>query len=183
MSSDPEPRPEFSRMLAPDRLGMAPVEEDIAADAEERAALAERFDLLAMERLTANLRLDPVPGKPLLRLSGRIAARVTQRCVVSLEPVHSDLEEAFSQLYTLDPAADGADGADVVVEAEAEEPPEPVGAGGIDLGEVVAQHLAIALNPYPRAPGAHMPPEGSGAAEEPSSASPFSVLKSLKPQP
>ena len=177
MNSDSDPRPEFSRLVAVDRLGAAPFEEDIAADAEERAALAQRFGLLAVERLTAHLRLDRVPGKPIVRLSGRFTARVTQSCVVSLEPVHSDLEETFSQQYTLEPAADEDD---VVVETEVDDPPEPVGVEGIDLGEVVAQHLAIALNPYPRAPGAHTPSEGSQAAEEPPAASPFSVLKSLK---
>lgn len=177
MTSDPNPRPEFSRLVPVDRLGVAPFEEDIAADTEERAALARRFGLLAVERLTAHLRLDRVPDKPLVRLSGRFDARVTQSCVVSLEPVHSDLEETFSQEYTLDAAVDEDD---VVVETEADDPPEPVGVEGIDLGEAVAQHLAVALNPYPRAPGAHMPSEGSQATGEPPAASPFSVLKSLK---
>ncbi len=68
-----------------------------------------------------------------------------------------------------------------MVEPEAAEVPEPVGPGGIDLGEAVAQQLALALEPYPRAPGAALPEEpcartgGARAAE-----GPFAALESLK---
>ena len=63
---------------------------------------------------------------------------------------------------------------EVGCQPEAEGPPEPVGPQGIDLGEAVAQQLAIALDPYPRAPGAALPEEPRAAG------GPFAALKSLK---
>ncbi len=87
-------------------------------------------------------------------------------------------------LYDLDAtAAQGEpEGArEGVVEPEAEEPPEPVGPHGIDLGEAVAQQLAIALDPYPRAPEAALPEEpraGAGGAR--AAEGPFAALESLK---
>ncbi len=98
-------------------------------------------------------------------------------CVVTLEPVSARLEKDFTLLYDPDAAAaqGEAEGARaVMVEPEAEEAPEPVGPHGIDLGEALAQQLAIALDPYPRAPGAALP-EAPRAAE-----GPFAALEPLK---
>ena len=143
----------------------------------ERAALARRFGLLALDRLEARLRLDH-GGESLIRVTGRFEAEVTQACVVSLEPVHNLLEEAFSALYTL---ASAPVEHDIVIDPETEEPPEPADPRGIDLGEAVAQQLALALDPYPRAPGAKLAAiaanEASGGPEE---NYPFAVLKDPK---
>ncbi len=171
MASSSEPQAEFSRLVPVDRLGEVEITEEISAEPGERAALARRFGLLSLDRLSATLRLERAGARNLVRVDGRLAAEVTQACVVTLEPVGAHLEKGFILLYDLDAAA--AQG-EVVVEPEAEEPPEPVGPHGIDLGEAVAQQLAIALDPYPRAPGAALP-------EEPRAADgPFAVLESLK---
>ncbi len=104
--------------------------------------------------------------------------------MATLEPVSARLEEDFALLYDLDAAAaqgEAVGAREVMVEPEAEEPPEPVGPLGIDLGEAVAQQLAIALDPYPRAPGAALPEElraGAGGAR--AAEGPFAALESLK---
>jgi hypothetical protein len=54
--------------------------------------------------------------------------------------------------------------------------------GEIDLGEAVAQQLAVALDPYPRAPGAAWPQADTGDADiaaEPVRR-PFAALDALK---
>ncbi len=184
MAAKPEPQPEFSRLVPVDRLGEAEITEEISAGPGERAALARRFGLLSLDRLSATLRLERAGARNLVRIAGRLAAEVTQACVVTLEPVSARLEKDFTLLYDLDAtAARGeAEGArEGVVEPEAEEPPEPVGPHGIDLGEAVAQQLAIALDPYPRAPGAALPEEpraGAGGAR--AAEGPFAALESLK---
>jgi uncharacterized metal-binding protein YceD (DUF177 family) len=183
MAASPEPQPEFSRLVPVDRLGEAEITEEISAEPGERAALARRFGLLSLDRLSATLRLERAGARNLVRIAGRLAAEVTQACVVTLEPVSARLEKDFTLLYDLDAAAQGeAEGArEVIVEPEAEEPPEPVGQHGIDLGEAVAQQLAIALDPYPRAPGAALPEEpraGAGGAR--AAEGPFAALESLK---
>lgn len=187
MPAKPEPQPEFSRPVPVDRLGEAEITEEISAEPGERAALARRFGLLSLDRLSATLRLESAGrleragARNLVRIAGRLTAEVTQACVVTLEPVSAHLEIDFTLLYDLDAAAaqgeaggEAGGAREVRVEPEAEEPPEPVGPQGIDLGEAVAQQLAIALDPYPRAPGAALP-------EEPRAAEgPFAALKSLK---
>ncbi len=145
MAASSEPQPEFSRLVPVDRLGEAEIPEEIpeeiSAGPGERAALARRFGLLSLDRLSATLRLERAGARNLVRIAGRLAAEVTQACVVSLEPVSARLEKDFTLLYDLDAAAaqGEAEGArEVVVEPEAEEPPEPVGPHGIDLSEAVA---------------------------------------------
>jgi hypothetical protein len=50
-------------------------------------------------------------------------------------------------------------------------------AGIADLGEALAQQLSLALDPYPRTPGAELPDEyrADGAS------GPFAVLRKLRP--
>ena len=38
-----------------------------------------------------------------------------------------------------------------------EDPPEQIENGEIDLGETIVQYLGVAIDPYPRAPGAEIP--------------------------
>lgn len=178
MTRASEPRAEMSRLVPVDRLGEMEFVEEITATPEERAALARRFDLRALDRLSATVRLSRGGGKDLVRLSGRLIADVTQTCVVSLGPVRSHLEESFTQLYSLRPAA--ADQRTVVIDAAEEEPPEPVGPEGIDVGEAVAQQLVLALDPYPRAPDAVLPAAAERVTDEAGDTRPFAALEVLK---
>lgn len=189
MPQKPEPAPEFSRPIPRERLGGQVITEEISATPQERAALARRFRLAGLDLLRATAIIEPAEdadgadGKAgLLRLSGHLSADVRQACVVSLAPVARRIEEDFTLLYSLEPGpTPGAEAVEVVVDPEAVEPPEPLGPGGFDLGEAVAQQLAVALDPYPRAPGAAFEeaPEPPGVAEaEPRRG--FAVLEALK---
>jgi uncharacterized metal-binding protein YceD (DUF177 family) len=164
--------------MAVDRLGAATEIREIAATAEERTALAGRFALLALDRLEATLRIERLPAKTLIRLSGRLSADVTQACVVSLEPVASQVQAEISQLYTLDPEV--AVPREHVIDVAAEDPPEPIGPGGLDLGEAVAQNLAVALDPYPRASEAEAAAASPAAEAETAPVGPFAALAALK---
>ncbi len=189
MSQKPEPVPEFSRPIARDRLGSQVTLEEVSATSHERAALARRFGLLGLDLLRATAKIAPVDGTAgLLRLGGHLSAEVSQACVVTLEPVASRVEADFTLLYSLEPGPapapvgpEAVEAAEVVVDPEAEDPPEPLGPGGLDLGESVAQQLALALNPYPRAPGealAQVP--GAPVAADAGPRAGFAVLEALK---
>jgi Large ribosomal RNA subunit accumulation protein YceD len=141
--------PEFSRRVELARLGAHDAIYPISAEAEERDALARRFDLLSLDRLEAEIHLQRLGGA-IIRVSGRLIADVVQACVVSLEPVASTIEQEFAVLYG--PAQPGKS---VVVDLETELV-EPFEGDAIDIGEAVAQQLAMALDPYPRAPGASL---------------------------
>jgi uncharacterized metal-binding protein YceD (DUF177 family) len=172
--------PEFSRPIAVDQIGPQEVEREISANAADCARLAERFGLLALDRLTARLRLSR--GRAgLVQVRGHFEAEVVQACIVTLEPVRSQLKEDFALAFGgLRAARDG----EVVIGLDEEDPAEELTDGRIDLGEVVAQQLAVALDPYPRAPGAG---ERFEASDEERSAAkggnaPFAALDGLQPR-
>jgi uncharacterized metal-binding protein YceD (DUF177 family) len=143
MTGPAAPVPELSRPVDLNRLRPGEAVFDIAASPSERAALARRFDLLALDRLEAQVRLSRLPGGS-LRLTAALSADVVQACVVTLEPVASRVEEQFTLSYGA--AAEAVlDGADDII--------EPLPAGGrLDIGEAVAQQISLALDPYPHAP-------------------------------
>ncbi len=167
---------EFSRSIELSRIGSTELHETLVASPAEREALARRFGLEALDSLTANLRIKRV-GRSVVRLDGDLAAEVTQSCVVTLAPVKSRIAESFTQLY----APPGpAPEAEVVIDVEAEDLPETLHGEVLDLGEAVAQQLAVAIDPYPRAPDARL--EAGGPAKDAGEASPFAALAALKRQ-
>ncbi|MCC7273824.1 MAG: DUF177 domain-containing protein [Alphaproteobacteria bacterium] len=147
-----QPVPEFSRPIAVAAIDRRGVNRVIEASEAERRALAARFDLVAVDRLVATVRLRAVNGGTAIRLDARFDADVVQRCVVTLEPVPATVGEDFVLLYSRE------DGGEEVELAFEDEVVEPLEGDAIDVGEAVAQELAIALDPYPRAPGATVPP-------------------------
>lgn len=166
---------EFSRPIAVDRLGHDERTYDIEANPSEREALTRRMGVLALDKLSATVILRRKAGN-LVRVRGRLQADVVQACVVSLEPVPAHLEEEFELVYAPE---DQRDPAEVVVDMDVEDPPEVIVDGVIDIGEATAEHLALALDPFPRAPGAQF----EGGEEEPESppkANPFASLAGLK---
>ncbi|HEX7007777.1 MAG TPA: DUF177 domain-containing protein [Alphaproteobacteria bacterium] len=147
-------RPEFSRVVDCAALATGPVRRAIEAGEAERQALAERFGLVALKALRAEVTLAPTTAGQ-IRLDGRLAARVVQACVVTLESVEAEIAESFTLFYA-DEVAPPARAVDLPIDDEAW--PEPIEDGRIDVGEAVAQQLALALDPYPRAPGARLDP-------------------------
>ncbi len=163
--------PEFSRLV---RLGPEARTVSLAANPAECAALASRFGILAVHALSAELRLAPEPGGT-VRARGSLAAEVEQACVVTLEPVRQHVSAPID-LRILGEGEEPADD-------DPDSPDEIESAGGlVDLGEAVAEQLALSLDPYPRAPGAELPPlDVAEAPEPPTKPNPFAVLGKLKP--
>lgn len=169
---------EFSRPFNLRELGERPLQRSLEAGPEERAALAERFGLIGLERLSAELTLRRLRGGGVVRVAGRLAAAATQRCVVTLGPVPATLEQGFELDFR---PFGGREEVEVVLDPEVEEP-EPLEGDRLDLGELVAQQFALALDPYPRAPDAKLVQSNWGASdeEEVPSDNPFAALASLK---
>ena len=162
---------EFTRPVEVARVSRGEQHFKIAANAEERAALARRFDLLGLDKLEADVRLAAVAGG-LVRLEADLVADATQACVVTLAPVQARLAESFTLLY-----GEGGEASEVALDGEAETI-EPITGGVIDIGEAVAQQLSLTLDPFPHAPGAALtPPE---PAPEAAVESPFKALAKLR---
>jgi uncharacterized metal-binding protein YceD (DUF177 family) len=151
--------PEFSRPERLDAIGEGERTVAIEADAAERAALAARFGLLGVERLAATYRIRKVAAG--IAVEGRVEARVTQACSITDEPVEAAVDEAVSLLF----APEDATADEVELGAEALDT-LPVEDGAIDLGEAAAETMALALDPFPRGPGAAAALRAAGVVGE-----------------
>jgi hypothetical protein len=114
---------------------------------------------------------------------GRVKARIGQTCVVTLDPIENDIDEAIDLIFAPPeqiPAL--ADLVDDAAESEAEipDPPEPIVAGLIDLGRLATDALLLGIDPYPRKPGAIFEPPAVPADPEDH---PFAALKVLAREP
>lgn len=170
--------PEFSRPLQVDQVGTAELVREIEATPAERAALAERLDLISLDLLEAVLRLRRL-SSGLIEVNGRFAADVVQSCVVTLAPVAQHCSEEFTMLFG--GRADLPPLREVEIEAAGADEPEPIVEGRIDLGEAVVQQLAVNLDPYPRAPGARLP--DLATEDGPVRENPFAALQRLRDGP
>ena len=174
--------PELSRLVNIAELGAEERVLEIDVSPQERAALAARFALLSLDRLAATVRVKRVERSANIRLSARFVADVVQSCVATLEPVASTIEESVELLFA--PLPQGASEANVFVSPTGEDTPEPLVGEEIDVGEVVAEHLALALDPYPRRPGAVAEFTDPDAEREGGAANgPFAALRDLKNAP
>ena len=170
---------ELSRLVETDRLGPEGLKLTVEATPEERQALAGRFDLLAVDSLTAEVEVAGEPDGVSFRLQGRLRADVVQSCVVTLDPVPAHIEEAFERVYVPGrPVAAARGPLETWVDPSNEEPAEPLIEGRIDVGEAIAEELGLALDPYPRRPGASLP-EDFGPDRRKGEDSPFAGLKRL----
>lgn len=164
----PRTAPEFSRLVPLTRLGFEPFRQEIEAGDTERAALAQRLDLVSLDRLHAAIELVR-QGQDRILLRASLKAAFVQNCVVTLDPVPGEVAMAFTLVYgPLDIEAEGVGG----VEDEAAF--EPLCGETIDIGEAVAQELALALPPFPRHPDADIaaPPEADAASPDADPAAP-----------
>ncbi len=171
---------EFSRTIALGELGPDGVRREISADASEMAALAKRFGLVAIDSLSAKITIEQDEAGHRVFLRGSLRADVVQSCVVTHKPVANHVEGALAVTYStaedalesvrhMAPETDVAPGEDDL--------PEWLEGDEIDMGEVVAEHLGLYLDPYPRRPGVVFSPEDE---EDPAQASPFTVLRDFK---
>lgn len=173
--------PEFSRLVAAKDIPPSGLNMEIEASTEELASLAKRFDLLSLDRLRAWLRLTP--SKDLFLLEARLEASLSQACVVTLEPVPAEINVEFSRLYGDDEALSKLSASilpEIDIDAEAEDEPDPMDHGKIDVGEAVAEELSLSLEPFPRKPGASLENSPWAAKEPGPDNSPFAKLSKLQ---
>jgi uncharacterized metal-binding protein YceD (DUF177 family) len=165
--------PEFSRPVRLSELSAQERTYDVEAGEAERAALARRFGLESLTRLIASVRLKTEAGTRRIRLIAHFEADVVQTCVVTLEPLPARVAGDFEVLCDRDtkPVA-----REVVVESD-EVDIVPLAGEFLDVGEAIAEELALSLDPYPRAPGAEVE---AGESSPVVGHRPFEMLARLK---
>jgi uncharacterized metal-binding protein YceD (DUF177 family) len=164
---------EFARPQRVDTIGDDARTVEIDADAQERAALAKRFDLIGIERLTGKftIRRDAAG----IVAEGRVEAAVTQACSITGDPLPATVDEPVALRFVAEEDA----GQDEVELGDGDIDVIPYDSGTIDLGEIAAETMALALDPFPRGPNAEATLKQAGVLSE-EQAGPFGALAGLK---
>lgn len=167
--------PEFSRPIRAEQVKRMTGESHIEADESERAVLAQRFGLSALDRLEADFSLSEEDGAILAR--GRVRASLAQPCVATGEPVAETIDTDFALRFVVEGDA-LPEGEELELDAQ---DVDTIGYDGqqIDMGEAVAETMALAMTPFPRSPDADAYLKEAGVLSE-EQASPFAALLALK---
>jgi uncharacterized metal-binding protein YceD (DUF177 family) len=159
------------------RLGNAGDEVRIEADAAQRAAIAALAGILSLDRFAATVALTKSSPSRFL-LACRLEADVTQACVVTLEPVAARIVRDFTrELHFIGPGHRLPKESELDLAVSEEDEPEEIESLHYDLAGPLMEEFLLALDPYPRRPGAEF--DAARHADAPPE-SPFAVLKSLK---
>jgi len=145
----------------------------VEAPAEARAQVAELTGLRELPHLSAVFDLTRRGVR--VHVAGQVKARVGQTCVVTLDPVESDVEEAIDLVFAPQALGTTANVDDTGRKGGDGEPPEPLVGGRLDLGAVATEFLLLGIDPYPRKAGAEF-----AALKADDSARPFAALEALK---
>ncbi len=168
---------EFTRWLEVDKIPPRGQQLTIVARPEECVALAHRLGLLELSSLAATLDVHRAADGVSYIVSGKLSAKVVQQCVVSLTPLAAEIDEPVSGQF-MPPNMLAESGGSTEITDGLDEPGEPIINGAIDLGELVTQHLALGLDPYPRQQGIEIAlPKAAAAA--PDRQKPFAGLAGL----
>ena len=182
------PKSEIERIVDLERMGPGGAALEIVAGEAERAALAKRFGFMGLPAFSARVTVDHRPGGQIV-VEGRLRGRIVQACILTLEPVSQELDDAFRIVFKQDLAEErDPESGEAVLSAQSDAP-EPLSGHLLDVGEIVAEQLALVADPYPRRPGAKLedvlpkPHGGRRTSRDDARRHPFAGLAALKDKP
>jgi hypothetical protein len=144
----------MERMLDLDKLGTDGTALEISTTENERVALATRFGFLDLPAFSARVTVDRRPGGQVV-VEGRLKGRLVQACILSLDPVTQELDDAFRLVFAEDVAEDrDPESGEALLNSQGDAP-EPLTGNMLDVGEIVAEQLSLTADPYPRRPAIH----------------------------
>jgi uncharacterized metal-binding protein YceD (DUF177 family) len=183
-----EQKSELERIVDIDRMGPGGAALEIAATDSERAALAKRFGFLGLPAFSARVTIDRRPGARVV-VEGRLRGKIVQACILTLDPVTQDLDEGFRIVFKQDLTEErDPESGEALVSPQADAP-EPLPGHMLDVGEIVAEQLSLAADPYPRRPGAKLedvlpkPRRDARGGRPEQRRHPFAGLAALKDKP
>jgi uncharacterized metal-binding protein YceD (DUF177 family) len=151
----------------------------LAADAEQREALAREHGLVSVESYRTEL-LVTAWKRHGVSVKGKVEADITQNCVVTLDPVGQHISEEVSGLFFPEDSRIGREGfetgGEIILDPEGADAPETFSGDTIDVGALAEEFFALAIDPYPRKPGVELETPSEGDAQE----SPFAKLARLQ---
>lgn len=141
----------------------------VEADERQRALLAEEHELLSVESYRAELLVAPWKRNG-VKVSGRVEADITQACIVTLDPVPAHIDEPVEALFLPEQSKLGREGfeggGEIVLDADGPDSPETFSGDTIDVGALAEQFFGLAIDPYPRKPGASLDTGGDDSGDE-----------------
>lgn len=149
----------------------------IEPDAAQRAELASAHALLSVERFRGELLLKGWKRGGVI-VTGRVRAKIVQECVVTLEPLESEIDEAVDVVFVPEGSAlsrDTIEEGELVLSADGPDLPETFDGVSVDAGATAEEFFALGIDPYPRKKGAQLPSAGSSDGNE----TPFAALRLL----
>ncbi len=177
MTARPTAKVPWSVPLRRDDVPEAGLHLDLVADEAVRAAVAAVAGLRALPRLEASF--DVVRKGGGLKVAGEVRATVGQTCVVTLEPMTSEVSEPIDLVFVPADVSAPSAGAETEIEPGAADEPEVLVDGVADLGAAATEFLLLAIDPYPRKPGAVF----EAPKSDDQGAHPFAALAALKKGP
>lgn len=152
------------------------------ADDDECARMSALIGNAKCLSITADYSIKP-EGSGRYEVRGHVRARLEQTCGVTLEPMWQEIDEPLEIVFEAGVRASDAD--DMVIDPLGEDPPEPIVNGRLEIGRIVAEIIASAADPFPRADEAELDHSEAGGddaiAEE--AENPFAVLRQLSTKP
>ena len=171
------PSPLFDAIVRIDRLPATGRDLTVALDEPTRAALAEMLKVSAVDRFDATLTVAPLRGG--IRALGRLIADIVQPSVVTFEPVPQHIDEPVDRVFLPEAQAQKpTPGSEIFIDLEDDDFPDHIDGPEVDLSALLIETLALAIDPYPRAPGESLDSLGIDVGGGP--ASPFAALEKLK---
>ncbi|MBT0667231.1 DUF177 domain-containing protein [Novosphingobium profundi] len=169
----PNPAPEFSRPVDVRQVeGLTPT---LEANAQEREALARRFTLVRLDRLVAHLELSRKDRT--VSVTGTLEASWVQTCAISAEELPVSVSGEPIDLRFVPELTDYAPDTEIELDSDDLDEIEYTGTH-VDLGEAVAQSLALCIDPYLTVPDAEAARAEAGLSK-PEDLGPFAALKGL----
>lgn len=168
----------FDAIVRADQIPAAGRIITVDADADELARLTELMNVSEVGAFHADLKAEKLRGG--IHVTGGLTAEVTQPCVVSFEPVVQKIAEPVDRVFMPgeDRAFDATPGSETFIDLEGDDIPDHFQGPELDLSPLLLEILGLAIDLYPRAPGAEMP--ASDDADDEEELNPFAALKALK---
>ncbi|WP_075288651.1 YceD family protein [Pararhizobium arenae] len=178
-----EDKPAFAFPVKVGHISANAVAIRVEANATERAALAAQWNILEVQSLDADLQVARWK-KDGVRIKGMVRAKIVQACVVTLEPVESSIEEEIESIFVPEGSRlariAANDTGEMVLDPDGPDIPDVFTGDTIDVGEVVSEQVALAIDPYPRKPGAAFGERIESTAKDDKRPNPFAALKDWK---
>lgn len=152
------------------------------ATPEQLGAIEKALDLASCASLTLSVTVKSgAPGG--VACTGRLSAALEQNCIVTLEPVPATVDEDVNALFVQTiPGSDNSQSEEEDLNILENLSLEPFDGTTLELGRLAFEVLASSLDPYPKAPGAHLGEitAPKSATQDPGANSPFAKLKKLE---